>query len=304
MSPNPKPEHRLSRCRAPRLLVVIGHSALRWLGHIISTPGEHVTSVKVDVPRLLGKPAHSASCSRVWEKPHAHFSLEPPFASLILQRPACTVGRHPGTRERALHTCAQAGATWARERGFQGASGQAPCVLMTVSLIQTQRRAPPRQRSCLINTLTSGDYMRSPSKPKRKGWRREWRGTVGGPGLPNPPLNTKKSSSAQETEAPFLCVCSCLAEAGTYPSLRISPKGSSSRRPEPTCLPEPGSDLDVPPSVQLSSQHGCLGLLTVMHCPPPPTTMSYFALATTQVLIKKGMNSPSLPHFPRFPYTF
>lgn len=146
--------------------------------------------------------------------------------------------------------------------------------------------------------------MKFPSKPKRRGWRREWQGTVGGPGLPNLPLNTKKSSSAQETEALFLCESAPLAEAGTYPSLRISSKGSSSRRPEPTCLPKPGSDSDVPSSAQRSSQRGRPSLLTVMHCPPPSsTTMSYFALATTQVLIKEGMNSPSLPHFPRFPYT-
>lgn len=45
--------------------------------------GSTVTSVKVDVPRLLGKSAHSASCSsRVWEKPHARFSLEPPPHSI------------------------------------------------------------------------------------------------------------------------------------------------------------------------------------------------------------------------------
>lgn len=41
---------------------------------------------------------------------------------------------------------------------------------------------------------------------------------------------------------------SCLTLAGTYLSLKTSPKGDSSRMPETTRLPQPISDLDVPSS--------------------------------------------------------
>lgn len=64
------------------------------------------------------------------------------------------VGRGPGAHKSKLQAQAQAEAMW-EARGFQGASGGAPCVLTTVTTpahSETQHKAPPRQ-SRLINKL-------------------------------------------------------------------------------------------------------------------------------------------------------
>lgn len=62
--------------------------------------------------------------------PVSHWSPRPP---LSFCRGHVHMGRWPGTRKRALHARAQAAATWVGGRGFQGASGQAPRVLTTVT---------------------------------------------------------------------------------------------------------------------------------------------------------------------------
>lgn len=65
------------------------------------------------------------------------------------------VGGGPGAYEHTLRAQAQAEATWGA-RGFQGASGGAPCVLTTVTtpahsdatLGPSQTKEPPNQHAC------------------------------------------------------------------------------------------------------------------------------------------------------------
>lgn len=108
--------------------------------------GTTVTSVKVDVPRLLGKSAHSASCSRVWEKPHTRFSLEPPPP---FYRGQCAHSQvHASVHSMSGHQRGHMGGG----KDFQGASGQAPCVLMTVnSPVHSDSTQGPSQTKKLSN---------------------------------------------------------------------------------------------------------------------------------------------------------
>lgn len=130
-----------------------------------SAPGKRVTSVNVDVPRHLpGRPAHAASAAGSGKKPTpvSHGSTPNPAPQ----------SKGPGWMWADSQDCARAEAMWGA-RGFQGTSGQAPCVLTTVTSrahSETQHKAPPRQRSCLINMLHHA--ARLPSKPKGRGWDR------------------------------------------------------------------------------------------------------------------------------------
>lgn len=79
-----------------------------------------------------------------------------------MPRPApsiCTGQGRGGQRARSAQSTLQAQAqaeAMLGARGFQGTSGGAPCVLTTVTTpahSETPHKAPPRQRSHLINTL-------------------------------------------------------------------------------------------------------------------------------------------------------
>lgn len=97
----------------------------------------------------------------------------------------------------------QAEAMWGA-RGFQGDTGQTPCVLTTVTRTahwETQCKAPCRQRSRLINTPQGGckqgfppNAMILPNPKKGEGLRAAR--------VPHPPpTNTKKSSTATTPES-------------------------------------------------------------------------------------------------------
>lgn len=138
-----------------------------------SVPGKHVTSVKVDMPRrLLGKLAHSASCSRVWEKPRACFSQEPGRWPCSFCRDQHARGQTARNAQECTPRLTQAEAMWG-VRGFQRSLWPSTMCFDGChhpAHSETQHRALPRQRSCLINTLChSGDHMRFPSKRK---WRK------------------------------------------------------------------------------------------------------------------------------------
>lgn len=157
--PNPKLEHR-APSTGHRASWWYRHSAPCCLGHVIRHQSQGSASYQLtrtcpdafwgDQPtqplqRGLGKtprlflmgapprPTPSAGPAWMWadsqERARAH------------SVPGCRQGPCEGTR------------------GFQGASGQAPCVLTTVTSpahSETQHKAPPRQRSGLINTLHHG----------------------------------------------------------------------------------------------------------------------------------------------------
>lgn len=92
----PRPEHRTPKYKALGLLVVASHSAPCWLRHVIrrQRQGSMSHQLRWACPDSSGKPAHSASRSRVWEKPHpvSHRNLYPLHSAGV----SMDVGRQPG----------------------------------------------------------------------------------------------------------------------------------------------------------------------------------------------------------------
>ena len=182
-------------------------SAPCWLGPLSSSmpvPGKCITSVKVDVPRHLPRRrAHAAQAAGSGKKPTPVSHGSPLPCPCQPAGPAWTWAEARNAQESPHCAWVQAEAAWGA-RGFQGDTGQTPCVLTTVTRTahwETQCKAPRRQRGRLINTPQGGSKQGFPPNamvlpnPKKGGGLQVAR-------VPHPPpTNMKKSSTATTPES-------------------------------------------------------------------------------------------------------